>query len=105
MDANAVKTLLRQVVRPLLEAMEYHPRPLIRPDPFFWQHITNSVKLLKSPAWRRTQAVVTIVTAISPDESRHYLEELARGHPDAMVTIKAKEALTRMNKSRNTKQK
>jgi Tol biopolymer transport system component len=60
-------------------------------------------ELMKSSTWRRTQAVLAIVSAMTPNDARPFLEELAEGHPDAMLTLKAKEVLAGMNKSRNAK--
>jgi WD40 repeat protein len=50
-------------------------------------------ELMKSSSWRRTEAVLAIVSAIAGDDSRHFLEELAAGHPDALLTIEARKAL------------
>jgi hypothetical protein len=55
-------------------------------------------ELLQSPAWRRTHAALSIAAAIQGDDARTFLEELAAGHADALLTREARQALATRTK-------
>jgi RNA polymerase sigma factor (sigma-70 family) len=95
----------RQKASDAIKAMGLFAEPLVRKQ----LEARNSLEvrrrlqglydgLMKSPAWLRTRRVLTIVSALPPGDARPFLAELACGEPDAILTIEAKKALTRMGK-------
>jgi WD40 repeat protein len=95
----------RQKAADAIKAMGLSAEPLIRKQ----LELRNSLEgqrrlqglydgLTKSPAWQRTQRVLIIVSALPPGVARPFLEELAQGHPDALLTIEAKAVMERLAK-------
>jgi RNA polymerase sigma factor (sigma-70 family) len=62
-------------------------------------------KVVTSSTWQRARRVLTIVSALRTADARAFLEKIAEGHPDAMLTVEARNTLARMSQSQDSRKR